>query len=243
MIREITEKILSLAKITCPNCNTGITLDNYSKEEKMFKCPNCSSIFAAGSTLQRNTGTSFAPRSEIAMPGKISISHSEGYYIITRKWFGLKFIVLLFFTLFWDGFMIVWHFISISTGQYVMSAFGLIHTAAGLFITYLTVTGLINKTDIKIGRGKIIIRHRPLWWPGSREYSAAMFDQFFSTEKISHSKNGTTYTYELKGRTYDGSVIKIVGGLENSNQALFLEQKMENFLGITDSPVSGEISR
>ncbi len=243
MIKEITDKILSLAKIECPKCGSPMSLKNFSQAEEMFRCSHCNSIFLGEGSLNKNAGITFSPRPEISIPKKISISQSDGFYIITRKWFGAKYFFFLFFATFWSIFMITWNSISITSGAYIMVLFGLLHTAVGVFVAYLALTGFVNKTDIKLGRGKIIVKHYPLWWPGSKEYSAGEFIQFYSMEKIQRGKNGTTYSYELFGKTHSGTQIKLISGLETSSQALFFEQKIENYLGIKDEAVSGEIFR
>ncbi len=61
-------------------------------------------------------------------------------------------------------------------------------------------------------------------------------------EKISQGKNGASYRYAvlvvLQGRRE-----VLLKGLENVEQALYIEQEMERFLKINDTPVAGEIPR
>ena len=43
--------------------------------------------------------------------------------------------------------------------------------------------------------------------------------------------------------TKSGRNIKLVGGLESQEQAIFIEQKIEKYLRIEDAPVPGELYR
>jgi hypothetical protein len=38
----------------------------------------------------------------------------------------------------------------------------------------------------------------------------------------------------------DGTDVKLIGGLEKPEQAVYIEQQIESFLGIVDHPVQGE---
>ncbi|MDP8223971.1 MAG: hypothetical protein P9L99_11475 [Candidatus Lernaella stagnicola] len=61
---------------------------------------------------------------------------------------------LLFFTLFWCGFMVVWNGIGIATGAWVMVAFGLLHDAVGVFLAYLVLWQWIGRETLHAERGR-----------------------------------------------------------------------------------------
>lgn len=76
-----------------------------------------------------------------------------------------KLIPLGFFTLFWNGFMVVWYAISISTfwqGGWMMASFGLIHLGVGVFLLYCITFALYGRTRLRIDRHKITASHQIL---------------------------------------------------------------------------------
>ena len=87
------------------------------------------------------------------------------------------------------------------------------------------------------------MRHRPLFFPGTT-LNPALLEQLYCKEKIQHNRRTTTCTYELHALTQDGTHKKLVGGLDEVDQALFLEQQIEAYLGIQDRPTQtrGEVT-
>ena len=69
-------------------------------------------------------------------------------------------------------------------------------------------------------------------------------EQLYSKEHVSRTnKGGVRYSYEVHALTRSGNHVKILGGLSDTEQALFIEQEIEKNLRIEDTPVRGEISR
>ena len=58
---------------------------------------------------------------------------------------------------------------------------------------------------------------------------------------MSNTRNGASYSYALSAILAGGKRVKLVSGLDQPEDALFLEQKIEGYLGITDRPVAGEM--
>ena len=150
---------------------------------------------------------------------------------------------LLFFTIFWNGFMIVWHTIALSQGMWFMSLFGIIHTAVGIGLAYTVVAMFINSTAIRCQSGTIQIQHGPLPWKGNKTLNTADLQQLYVTKKVSHGKNGTSVTYNLEAVLKDNQRETLPKSLTDPDQALFIEQEIEQLLKIHDRPVAGEFDR
>ena len=71
---------------------------------------------------------------------------------------------------------------------------------------------------------------------------ADQIQQLYCTAKTSSSRNGTSTAYELHALTSGGEDRKLLK-VDELEQALFIEQEVEKFLGIADVPVRGEIPR
>lgn len=44
----------------------------------------------------------------VPLPANLSIVHDRGAFIIRRQWFSTVAFFMVFFALFWNGFMVVW---------------------------------------------------------------------------------------------------------------------------------------
>jgi hypothetical protein len=177
------------------------------------------------------------------MPKGIRLFRRANGLRILRRWFSAKVFGLLFFCLFWDGFMVVWFSIAIKQRIWPMAAFGSIHGLVGVGLTYFTLAGFLNTTTITVINGLLQIRHAPMPVPGNRQIKADSLRQLYTNRIVHHGKNGTSISYELRAQTNDGRDEKVLGNLDSENQSLFIEQEIEEFLGIKDRAVLGEVER
>ena len=178
-------------------------------------------------------------RMELGLPDKIEFHHYGSYIEIVRKWFGWEILFLTLFAVFWNGFLINWY-TSIGNANLVALLFPLIHVAVGVWLVYYVIAGWFNHTHIFVSHGKLAVRHKPIPWIGNKEIASSNLKQLYTKEKILRSRNGRTVRYEVHAITHGGRNVKLVEGLDSSEQALFIEQEIEKYLNITDVPVKGE---
>jgi len=228
-------------KITCTSCRREIPARDIDIKTRVAKCDACNNIFDCSGQLPASGGT--ISRENIGIPKSIEINYIENGMQIVRRWFSPVVIFLTLFCCFWDGFMIVWFTIAIRQGELGMAAFGTIHGLVGVGLTYFVIAGYINKTYITISYDTLSIVHKPLPAPGSKTVKRSDLKQLYSKEKVHHNRNGTSYSYEVQAITHSGETLKILSGLSASEQALFIEQEIEKYLGIRDEGVRGEIQR
>jgi hypothetical protein len=182
-----------------------------------------------------------AKRMDLGLPDKLELRNEGSGIEIIRKWFGWKTLFLTVFAVFWDGFLLVWYSFTLPMGLTLFTLFPLIHVAAGVGITYTALTGWINRTRIRVDQGRISVRHGPLPWLGNKDLDGSTLKQLYSKEKVSRGRNSTSITYEVHAITNTGKNVKLVSGLESSEQALYIEQEIERYFGIEDAPVRGQI--
>jgi hypothetical protein len=113
----------------------------------------------------------------------------------------------------------------------------------GIGLTWYCLATLLNTTTLTVGRGWLRIRHGPLYWPGRVDVPTSSLDQLYARKRVSHSKNGTTVRFELHAVLKDGKNKKLLKGLDEIEQALWLEQELEAVLGIRDRAVAGELEK
>ena len=184
-----------------------------------------------------------SPAIDIGLPEKIQFHDHLSHIEIVRTWFGMQTLFLTAFAVFWGGFLFCWYGNIPEDSPLLFVLFPLLHVGAGVAISYIALTGWFNRTHVTVGQGRLGVRHGPLPWPGNKDIDAHDVKQLYAKEKISRSRNSTSVTYELRAVTKSGRNIKLVGGLESQEQAIFIEQKIEKYLRIEDAPVSGEIRK
>lgn len=228
----------SITELKCKNCGGTLEAGNIIERLAMARCGHCNSVFAIESS---NPAAVRSERAKVPLPQSITTTRKmDGTLEIIRSWKSATAFILIFFTLFWNGFMLVWFTIAIASGAWEMALFGSIHAGIGLFLIYLTAASFLNRTYINVGQGLLSVSHKPLKWPGGGSYAATKIKQIYCKEKVSRNKNGTSTRYILRAITTDGTHHTILKGLEVIEQALFIEQQLEDHLRIRNEPVAGE---
>ena len=73
-----------------------------------------------------------------------------------------------------------------------------------------------------------------------KELVATQVVQLYTKQKVTSGTNGTSISYEVQVIGDDKRNIPLITGLQTSEQAQFIEQKIEKYLKIADRPVKGE---
>ncbi|MCO4771904.1 MAG: hypothetical protein KDA24_17870 [Deltaproteobacteria bacterium] len=167
----------------------------------------------------------------------------EGLLRVRWRWFRPVAFFLVFFCVAWDGFLITWYSMGLASGDQmplIFFLFPLAHVAVGVGLTYWTAALFLNRSTVTVTRDELRVSHGPLPWFPSPRISVGELEQLYVERKVSHRKNGTTVTFKVMAVTRSHTGRKLIGGLEELRQALYLEQEIEQVLGIRDRPVAGE---
>lgn len=179
---------------------------------------------------------------DIGLPDKISLQEYPDYIHISRKWFGTHIILMTLFALFWNTVLIGFYAGMDDNAGPMARLFPIIHVAVGIWVSYYALAGWLNTSHVYVSKDTIEINHKPLPWVGNKKLKSTALKQLYAREKISHNKNGTTVTYEVRAILKEGQNIKLLSGLKNSEQALFIEQEIEKYLQIENVPVKGAVN-
>lgn len=235
---------MELVELSCKKCGAPLEGRDIRMDLGLARCGHCSTIFSLQGMPAQNAGSARSTvRPPVPMPKNVDVVDTGAGVQLSYRWYGPKYIGMIIFTLFWNGFMCAWHTISLTQGMPAMSLFGLLHTAIGIGVAYITAAGFVNRTTVFAEPGLLTIHHHPLPWPGNKSVLVDQIEQLYCKEKVSHSKNGTSVSYEVHAALHDGSQVKLLSGLDVADQALFIEQELERYLGIRDRPVGGELPR
>jgi hypothetical protein len=236
---------MELTELRCKNCGAPIREENLFLDMAMAKCDHCGAVFGLKGAPSQASQAQYqtTERPQVSMPRNIEVADTGSALQIVYRWFSWKYIPLILFAAFWNGFMLIWHSNALISGNWQMSLFGLLHTAVGIGLVYYILAGILNRTTIWVEAGTIHIRNHPIPWPGNKYLDAIDIAQLYCREKIHRGRRGTNYSYEMHAVMHDGRTEKLLSRFDRPEQTLYIEQEMEKYLGIRDQPVQGELQR
>jgi hypothetical protein len=186
---------------------------------------------------------------EVPIPERFNVTRNANELTVTWRWFRAYHVFLLFFAIAWDAFLLFWYFGPMAgQGGLIFQIFPIAHVAVGIGLTYVVLTGFLNRTLISVRHGKLRISHGPLPWRGNRLLARSDLRQLFVAEKTNHhtDKGGrrtVTTTWHLCAVLETGKELTLLKGLETKGQAQYLETTFEQHLGIEDRRVAGEAGK
>lgn len=238
--------------LTCRRCGAEIAGSEVHESLQVARCSRCNTVMdlAARGPVPVSPSKIAASRPMTPLPDRFDVTEDGVRLRIAWRWWNLVYVPLILFCMFWDGFLLLWYGIAFAslvggdtTGGILMFVFPLLHVAVGVGLTYSVLGGLFNSTTVEAGNGVLLIRHGPIPWRGNLDVATADLEQIFCRSRRIRRKNGYYYRYDVLAADREGRERVLLKGLEHPEQALYLEQKLEAFLGITDRPVSGEMAR
>jgi hypothetical protein len=233
-------------QLQCKACDKPIGGDEINIELGIAKCGACNEVF---SFLEEVGG---APRVKplAELPKRFRLEYEGSDLVITWRWFTHSVWALLLFCLFWDGFLVVWY----AAGSYMLThqsgaslfilfmlIFPVLHVLVGAGLTYLLVCTFVNKTVIRASGNALTVRHGPLPAPGNLQLLSADIKQIYCEAKRHRGEDSVRVTYNVMAQKQDESRVQLVTGFEQLEQALFIEQQLEQHLKVRDQWVLEEV--
>lgn len=233
-------------QLSCRTCGKAIPAQDVNIDKAIAKCLACNAVF---SFLDEVGGAPTGPRPQVPLPKRFRMENWGPELTITRRWYSHALWFLVFFCTFWDGFLVVWYTAGIGQlmsgkadpGIWLMLVFPVLHLAVGVGLTYAVICGLVNKTVIKVSMGELTVRHGPIPCWGNHQVLTVDLKQLYCTETAHRTKNGSHTTYNVMVLRRDGTTLKLLTGLTELDQALFVEQQVEQHLRIPDERVPEEV--
>ena len=243
-------------KIDCQECGARILAEDLDLPSKMAKCRQCNAVFSfaakASSAPMAQRERLRAPRPDGLQVNETAMAPSEPGYrdaprrgetiTIVRRWFAPYHIFFAFFCIVWDGFLIGWYAnLGNTPGPFsiIAAIFPIAHVAAGVGLTCTTLAGFLNRTRICLDDQSLTVRHGPIPWKGNHTIDRNDIKQLYCEESVSRNNNGTNRSYYLSAVLVDGRQVRL--GSMPMNQAKYIEDLLEERLGITDMQVPGEV--
>ena len=239
-------------KLQCEACGSTIPAEDVNLEMALAKCRECDNVFsflpALGDAAAVNAPA--AERLPAPMPKRFRVEELGKDLTITFRWFTPVLFFLVFFCIIWDGFLVVWY--SMAFGEifggkrdpmmWIMVVFPVIHLLVGVFLTYYTISAFVNKTVIRAAGGELSVSHGPFPWGGNHRVPINDVRQVYCTETSHHGKHGHRYSYTVNVLRRDDTKLKLLSSIQELDEALFIEQKLRQHLGLSDERVPGSLA-
>lgn len=178
---------------------------------------------------------------ETTLPRGFEINYYDEYMHIIRRWHGFQTFGLIASMLVFNGVWIANDFwaVLMSDRELLLRLFVLTFILIGVVLPYFVIASWINKTNIYVSKEAIEIKHEPLPWLGNKRVDTHTIKQLFVKEKGGDSQRITSTndkrpTYSVIGVSDKDEQFDLIKGLSRSNQAFYIEQRIEKYLGIED---------
>jgi hypothetical protein len=181
-------------------------------------------------------------RPPISLPTNLTVERKLDHIRICRQWLSKKSIAIIIFAIGWDYFTIS-ALIKFSNAEPADSGsikIITILTLVAVGVTYFAIATLANRTQITVNRKQLIIKHAPIPWFGNKQLTSSELIQLFVFERPREHRTNGEYTppsFGLRAITKRGKNLLLLTNLDQE-QALYLEQEIENYLAIKDKPVN-----
>lgn len=204
----------------CRPCGELVPIPNMSIEPMQREAPR----------LYKPEGLKFT-ESAIANVYEASISPNR-----------LPAIPMIFFCVFWDGFMAVWYGIAIYQRIWIMMAFGLLHLGAGIVITHKTLMALFNTPRVRMAAGQFDFRNGPIPFGGSFSVPLRNVESF----TVVDTSTRRAASCAISANMIDGVARKFNVGVDAHDAVQYVAQSLNAGLAIAraasgdpDSPYRG----
>jgi hypothetical protein len=240
-----------MVKLDCPGCGRQIAAADINLERTLAKCAACNMVFNFAHLVASPGDDAAVLRPRVTAPPRWQVDDWGADLRIRWRWWTPAALFLLFFCVAWDGFLVSW-FAKVLGKQGPPDDFPIVHVAVGVGLTYVTLAWHLNRTTVRVSGGQLTVRHGPIPCPGNRTLQTDDIEQLY----CAHSRSGWTSMnntarhahrgpvkvgyYDLCALLHDGTKVRLLHNLPELDHALFLEQKLEECLGIADRRVREE---
>jgi hypothetical protein len=233
-------------QVSCPSCRAKILADDLNLQNLLARCRGCGSVFSFRSQLEADDPAAArvpAARRGVPLPARFRIERVGDRTTIFWRWFGPRYFILALFCAAWDSFLVFWYLMALKdNAPWIMTVFPIVHLAVGVGLTYYTLTGFFNRTFVTVDGRRVAVKHGPLPIGRNHDLAADELKQVYCAEQKSGGMSGPKpSSYNLNAVTRDGRKLTLIRGLDEPEQALYLEELIEVMLGIPDERVPGEM--
>jgi len=224
--------------LACDQCGTSYAPDDVDVTLGIAHCSGC------GTVSELRTRTRPQDRPVAPRPASSRWRDDEATPLeLVLPWRDLSLFFMLFFTVFWNGgIMVMIGGIAVTDG--IMAALPMLavpHVWVGMGLMYYVVASLLNDTVIAQDGDTLTVQHGPVPWFGNRSIPLSDIDQLY-VERSSVRVNKQP-RWNLCAMGKDGVGQTLVRMLRSESEGRWLEDRIERALAIEDKPVAGEVDK
>jgi hypothetical protein len=241
--------------LQCPSCggrtefsaNAELLVCDYCGNKHIFRLPDPttgatpagvlggSSDQITDSALSSGEASMLRPR-----PGEVALYKQADRLELSWRWFSWKYLPLAFFCIAWDSFLCFWYSVAFSMdAPWIMIVFPIAHLAVGVGLTYSTLAGFLNRSNVVVDPETFSVSHGPLPWFGNLRVPVSEVKQLYCKQKPGKQNSGPNY--QLSAILKDGRKKDLISNLDSPEVGSYMEHQIENWLELPDRPVRGEI--
>lgn len=179
---------------------------------------------------------------EIPIPENMQLNELSDKLEFRYNWFKPKYIVSLLAAPIFSYFLVTSDYVIGDFSNFTVSVIAL--TIFTLIVVYYSLAKVANTTTIDVTHDELDVKHGPIPFSKNLQLKKKDVTQLYVTQhRIGHRYYLYSTTFQINVILTNGDIITLVKGLNSAEQGRFIEHKIEDFLGITDIHVEGEIAK
>ncbi len=178
----------------------------------------------------------------IEIPKNMHLEEGKDNLGFEYSWFKSKYLISLVAAPLFTFFLVKSEFIP---GDFQQLTIPVIMLSVGsIMVVYYSLAKILNSTKIHVTHNDIHVTHGPLFFSKNVNLKKEDVAQLYVTQhRIGHRYYLYSTTYQINVILTNDEVITLVKGLHRPEQGRFIENKIEDFLNITDIHVEGELAK
>ena len=229
-------------RLNCRKCGEDISAENININTLVAKCSSCDSVFSFREQVANKVSKPLLLRPK---PDSVRETKGEKSLALSTKWFRWEYVWhTLILTLLVGPFLSAAIATAVVNGAWVEAITKPSFWFALVPAVYLLM-GYTNRTVISADFKQITVQHKPIPWIGGKAIPSTEISQFYAVLGPDPHLNRywNKSQYELHAILHNNKDVVVASKQKTAQQVLYMEGALEQFLGIEDQPVRGELYR
>ena len=204
-------------------------------------CAHCQAVmsFAEDLKLSKAKALPASVKAKAGRPENLEIEDTPLRLRLSRRWYHPGLFFLLFFCIAWNSFLIGWYAMGSQMGDVgiIMFIFPIGHVAVGVSLTYGVIAGFLNRTTVEVSASELSVKHGPVCWKGNQRLAASEISQIYCkvSKRAVRAEGSPAMAPTLYAKLHNDRRIKLLAKAGELETQLYLEQRLEERLGIRDA--------
>ncbi len=230
-------------KLHCPDCGSPIPAAHVDLRTGLAKCGQCDSVFSF-TPEPGGRRPPAPPQTPVPRPPRMVVEDFAGTWSARWRWFSPVHLFLAVFCVAWDSFLVAWYSIALSQHgapfpfNWLMVVFPIAHVAVGISLTYVVLTGFLNRTVVRVAGRTVSVTHGPLPWRQPPPVDGGRIDHLTTAWDLTGRRPATALLTTLSAVMTDGASQRLVTGLRGAGEADWLRQQLEQRLNLGPGPAT-----